>query len=142
MDDVALLAAENTQVVIVYDGMRNEFSDAKPAKIGNVTVVFSAFEFSADDEIERRVFTARKHGCEVTVVTNDTAIAQTVESGKVARMHVEEFCQAITGTGGLRDEAREYDNAGGTSKVSGETIQNRINHTTAQQLNQLFDELN
>jgi predicted RNA-binding protein with PIN domain len=95
INDVAQFAGHDYDVLIVFDGAGNRFSDGQTTRIGGIEVLFSPTGVSADTVIEERAKRAAARGLETLVVTSDAATQWTVIGNRVTRMSAAGFCQEI-----------------------------------------------
>lgn len=95
INDVVGYAGRDCQAIIVFDGMRNEFSAGEAEVIGGVQVMFSPAGMQADWVIEKLAHDARERMVEALVVTSDATIQDTVFGGGVDRMSAEGFSREV-----------------------------------------------
>lgn len=95
LNDVAAFAGQDAQITVVFDGAGNARSIGSVEKIGNIQVIFSAAGQQADYVIEKLAYEARGRGQEVTVISSDSAIQNTVYSAGVDRMSAEGFSREM-----------------------------------------------
>ena len=93
LNDVAFFCGGEAQAVIVYDGTKNEYSDGHTDVVGQVKIVFSKTGKDADQTVIELAKSARDNYEEVTVVSSDAGIQNTVMGWGVARMSSREFCR-------------------------------------------------
>ena len=91
--DISLHVDSRTRVMVVFDGNR-EKHEGEASVVGNVEVVFSSAQSSADHIIEKTVRQACEQGMEVLVVTNDSTIRNTISGLGVSRMSADNFSDA------------------------------------------------
>lgn len=95
INDVVAYAGRDFEAVIVFDGVRNEFSDGSCERIAGVRIMFSRAGDSADKVIEKLSRDARERGIETMVVTSDATIQNTVFGFGVDRMSANGFSHAV-----------------------------------------------
>lgn len=95
LNDVASYAGKSAKVTVVFDGGGNAESVGAVEKVGSVQVIFSRAGRSADNVIEKLAREARERGEEVTVITSDSTVQNTVYSAGVNRMSAEGFCREM-----------------------------------------------
>lgn len=94
-NDVASYAGQGARVTVVFDGGNNALSSGETERVGSVRVIFSRSGQSADNVIEKLAREARERGEEVTVITSDSTVQNTVYSAGVNRMSAEGFCREV-----------------------------------------------
>ena len=133
INDVVHYAGREWRATVVFDGGGNVESTGEVEKVGGVRVMFSPAGSSADKVIEKLAFQGRENGFEVTVVTSDASIQDTVFGLGVDRMSAEGFGIEID---------RYYHDAvlDETPKVSQKrTVEDRIDSETLAKLIALRD---
>jgi predicted RNA-binding protein with PIN domain len=135
LKDVINFAGRNTQAAIVYDGAGSGRKVASEETVGGVRVIFSPAGQSADKLIEKMAYDARERGIEVTVVSSDARIQETVFGGGVDRMSAEGFSRAAA----VEDVARAED--AHPARTSKNTIAGRVSAETVEKLRALRDNL-
>lgn len=83
--DVASLAAPGFEVTLVFDGGGNVNSKGEPKKTGNITVIYSAYQNSADSVIESLVRSYHARGDYIEVVSGDAGVQWAVIGKNVVR---------------------------------------------------------
>lgn len=91
--DVASFAQGSYDATVVFDGFGNLSPERSPLRVAGVDVVFSPTGVEADTVIERIVSQERATGREVTVVTSDSVVQNTVFGGGVSRMSARMFAE-------------------------------------------------
>ena len=135
INDVVHYAGREWRATVVFDGGGNVESTGEVEKVGGVRVMFSPAGSSADKVIEKLAFQGRENGFEVTVVTSDASIQDTVFGLGVDRMSAEGFSQEIER---YYDEVRLDD----TPQVAPKrTVAGRIDADTLDKLRKLRDTL-
>lgn len=135
MDDVACYAGREWKATVVFDGGGNLESTGDTVRIGGVNVVFSPAGMSADSVIEKLAHEGKSAGYEVTVISSDASIQDTVLGMGVERMSAEGFS---------REMNRYYEDAklDETPKVAEKrTLGDRIDASTLDRLKALRDSL-
>lgn len=133
-NDVASYAGSGAKATIVFDGGGNAKSAGEVEKVGSVQVIFSRAGQSADNVIEKLAREARERGEEVTVITSDSTVQNTVYSAGVNRMSAEGFCREMQI---FYQDVREDSKPQIASK---RTIASRIDPETLQRLMELRDQ--
>lgn len=97
IDDARILAGHDYDVLVVFDGGGNVWSEGRSEVSGGVEVIFSEHGVSADSVIEERAKHAVAAGREVLVVTSDATMQWTVLGDAVTRMSAASFCSEVAG---------------------------------------------
>ncbi len=93
INDVALVSGRNIEATIVFDGTENILSKGERMSVGGVDVIFSKKGVDADQTIINMAVNLRQKGYDVTVVSSDASVQNSVMGHGVARMSANEFCK-------------------------------------------------
>ncbi|MBO4352646.1 MAG: NYN domain-containing protein [Eggerthellaceae bacterium] len=133
INDVVHYAGKEWRATIVFDGGGNVESTGETESIGGVRVMFSPAGSSADRVIEKLAYQGRENGYEVTVVTSDAQVQDTVFGLGVDRMSAEGFSIEVER---YYDEIRLEDSPKIAQK---RTVADRIDSETLAKLQALRD---
>lgn len=135
INDATSFSDNQTTVILVFDGAKNKESIGASQKVGNVEVIFSAAGQSADKVIEKLAREARSKYKDITVVSSDAAIQETVFADNVSRMSANDFSWEVNHSN--EQLASEISHQAKTKN----TVMDRINGDTRQKLQALRDSL-
>lgn len=93
LNDVSLFCGGEASATIVYDGTRNQFSDGHTERVGQVKIVFSKAGKDADQTVIELARSEREKNKNVTVISSDSSIQNSVMGCGVTRMSSRDFCR-------------------------------------------------
>lgn len=93
LNDVTLMVGREAEATIVYDGTGNVFSDGHARSVGPVKVLFSKTGKDADQTVIELARAARLKTENVTVISSDASVQNSVMGHGVARMSSRDFCR-------------------------------------------------
>ena len=95
LNDVSFFCGGEAEATIVYDGTRNKYSDGHTEKVGQVKIVFSKAGKDADQTVIELARTLREKNKNVTVVSSDSSVQNSVMGCGVTRMSSRDFCREL-----------------------------------------------
>ncbi len=95
LNDVAFFCGGDALATIVYDGTKNQFSDGHTENVGQVKIVFSKAGKDADQTVIEIARSEREKNKNVTVVSSDASIQNSVMGWGVTRMSSRDFCREM-----------------------------------------------
>jgi len=100
----------NIKITVVFDGYRAAGNPGSRYMDGNVEVVFTKEGETADNYIEKTVF-SKKKGFDITVVSSDRTVQMTVMGDGALRISSREFYDEITRAAeAIRNKLNNSDN--------------------------------
>lgn len=132
INDVMSVADSSAVCIVVFDGTKNIYSNEIPKKIGSVHVVFSKSGKEADQTIADIALKYRKEDFDITVVSNDANVQNSVMGHGVIRMSVREFCRQVKE---VDSEVKEEVQVGSNFT----TLKTRLNNETLSKLLEIRD---
>jgi predicted RNA-binding protein with PIN domain len=131
ISDLGARAAEGQEIVLVFDGGGNRFSDGQPQQVGGVTVVFSPAGVDADSVIEAIAATARATGEETEIVTSDAATRWTSLGRSVIVTRASAFARE------LEADEHEWRDSGADAASGRATVSERLGDEVRGRLDRL-----
>ena len=95
LNDVSFFCGGEAEATIVYDGTRNKYSDGHTEKVGQVKIVFSKAGKDADQTVIELARSLREKNTNVTVVSSDSSVQNSVMGCGVTRMSSRDFCREM-----------------------------------------------